>query len=90
MNGQDIMAEFLIYKGPNWMDSLKPSEVNKMNWQRKRGYARRFQRGDIVETREDGTFKDIWNENSKFYLLKVPGLSYDRDYHRPLLRAKTN
>jgi len=51
------VAEFLIFAKNHWMDALTPQEVadraaESYKFQRK--YASRYQRGDIVEVRENG------------------------------------
>ena len=71
------MAEFLIYKGPHWMDALSPQEVAERvavhkHFQQK--YDARYQRGDIVEARPDNGPRGKLEEAS-FIFLQVSSIS---------------
>lgn len=73
------MAELLIYNKSHWMDALTPEQVAERvqaspEFQRK--YDARYQRGDVVEVREDGywTEKHGWNKKV-FSLFCVRDLS---------------
>lgn len=81
------MAEFLIYNKEHWMDALSPEQVKDYvkrypkTFQAK--YDGRYQRGDIVEVREDGFYtKTLKGDLSKwaFRVVCVPGLKSDKMY----------
>ncbi len=73
------MAEFLLYKGPHWMDLLSSVEVERRVAENPRWidtYNRRYQTGDIVEVQPDGKWPNH-NDKTPFYTIKVPGLSVE-------------
>lgn len=72
------MAEFLIYKGPHWMDALTQARIDRYQARNEHfldKYNARYQRGDIVEIREDGFWANRGWGTHAFYLVKIPGLS---------------
>lgn len=79
-------AEFLIYDKDHWMDALTPTQLKEYvakyeNFQAK--YDARYQRGDIVEVREDGFYTStLKGDLSKwaFRVVVVPGLKADIQY----------
>ena len=88
------MAEFLIYNKEHWMDVdnkyavwHKKIEDNPIFTDEKqagnlakfdRKYEARYQKGDIVEVRPDGSLSVEKHFDSKMFgLLKVPGLSFE-------------
>lgn len=82
------MAEFLIYKGPHWMDALTPEQVadrvaENPKWQKK--YDRRYREGDIIEVQPDGKWPNH-SQRTPFYTVKIPGLSVEtaKKYMMPL------
>lgn len=83
-------AEFLIYKGPHWIDKLTPQEITirlaaDPNFQRNiDGHLRR---GDILEVQSDGKWPNH-GITTPFYTLKIPGLDPNvaKKYMRPLLQ----
>ena len=82
-------AEFLIYNKDHWMDALTPQQVTEYvnkypNFQAK--YDARYQRGDIVEVREDGFYTStLKGDLSKwvFRVVVVTGLKADNMYVEP-------
>jgi len=70
-----IMAEFLVYLGPHWMDIpgqyIPPDDSNPKE---KRKYEARLQLGDICEVYEDGRCKEKPHPNCKYCIIKIPGL----------------
>jgi hypothetical protein len=87
-------AEFLIYDKDHWMDALTPGQVKKYaakydDFQSK--YDGRYQRGDIVEVREDGFYTStLKGDLSKwpFRVVVVPGLKADAQYMLPTLTKR--
>lgn len=70
--------ELLVYNKANWMDSLTPEQVTekcKTNKHFQMKYDSRYQKGDIIEVREDG----YWSVKRKgfgaptFALVCIPG-----------------
>ena len=79
-------AEFLIYNKDHWMDSLTPEQLVEYvkkypNFQAK--YDARYQRGDIVEVREDGFYTSTLKGDLSrwaFRVVVVTGLKADNKY----------
>lgn len=70
------MAEFLVYKGPHWMDKYTEAEVLKFDERMRAKYDARYRPGDIVQIYPDGTCKEKPHPDSKFYLVKVPDVNF--------------
>ena len=76
---KSTMTEFLIYNTDHWMDALTEVEVAEYenrypNFRSK--YNARYQRGDIVEVREDGFWGDgPYPRKDVFRVVRVPGMS---------------
>lgn len=70
------MAEFLIYKGPHWMDKLRPAELEERlkDPYFAHKYEARYRPGDIVQVYLDGECIEPVSPNSKMRIVKVPGL----------------
>lgn len=81
------MCEFIVYKKDHWMDALPIDEVmERISADPRFGekYARRYQKGDYVEIREDGYWSGIngkgYNKDA-FDLVIYPGISVDDMKH---------
>ena len=81
------MAELLIYNKEHWMDKLTPNQIKGYikkypNFQAK--YDRRYQKGDIVDVKEDGFFTKTLSSNNKypFRIVIIPNLVVDKEYPR--------
>lgn len=80
------MAEFLIYNKSHWMDLLSQEQIAEYvqkysTFQKK--YDSRYQRGDIVEVREDGFYTStLKGDLSKwvFRVVVISGLKPDKMY----------
>lgn len=86
------MAEFLIYNKDHWMDNLNQEEYNKLvsTPQGQAKYLARYQRGDIVEVREDGFYTStLKGDLSKwaFRVVVVTGLKADIKYMEPIMQG---
>jgi len=71
------MAELLIYNNIHWMDGLTQNEIDiyskkDENFQKK--YDARYQKGDIVEVREDGFWDTRGFNKNVFCVIKIAGL----------------
>ena len=87
------MAEFLIYNKDHWMDKMTPERYQELmktpNFAQK--YLSRYQRGDVVEVREDGFYTstlkgDLTKASTKaFRVISIPGLKPDKKYMEPVL-----
>lgn len=79
------MAEFLIYDKDHWMDKLNQEEYNKLmsHPHGAEKFLSRYQRGDIVEVREDGFYTStLTGDLSRwaFRVVIIPGLKSDKKY----------
>ena len=63
------MVKFLVYNQDHWMDSLTQKQIDDKGLQVK--YNRRYQRGDFIEVRKDGS-KMCGLEPNSFALINVP------------------
>ena len=92
------MAEFLIYNKDHWMDSLTQGQIrgytkNNPNFMDK--YNARYQRGDIVEVREDGFYTNTLKgdltqaSTGAFRYVSIPGLEADKAYMEPVMGGDT-
>ena len=87
-------AELLIYNKDHWMDALTPQqliEYNKKYPSFQAKYDARYQRGDIVEVREDGFYTStLKGDTSKwaFRVVVVEGLNADNMYVEPTLTKR--
>ncbi len=88
------MAEFLIYNKDHWMDALTPEKVAEYvkkypkTFQTK--YDARYQRGDIVEVREDGFYTStLKGDLSKwaFRVVVVEGFKVDKKYTESIIQG---
>lgn len=87
-------AEFLIYNKDHWMDALTPQQLIEYNkkypgFQVK--YDARYQRGDIVEVREDGFYTStLKGDLSKwaFRVVIVTGLKPENKYMESTLTKR--
>lgn len=75
------MAEFLIYNTDHWMDSVPLEKREKWNSIMLAKYDARYRKGDIVEVYSDGRCTEKPSPNSKFVVIKVPGLSFKDAKH---------
>lgn len=77
------MAEFLLYNKDHWMDALSQAEIdahiaNNKHFQQK--YDSRYQKGDVIEVRNDGYWTDGKRKGfgaPTFALMTVPGMSLE-------------
>lgn len=85
------MAEFLIYAGTHWMDDLDQQTIDNFDDAEMDKYESRYQSGDIVQVYEDGTCSEQPAPNSKFFILKLPGVSISaaKNYLIPWKRRVT-
>jgi hypothetical protein len=86
------MAEFLIYNKDHWMDNINQEEYNKLvsTPEGQQKYLARYQRGDIVEVREDGFYTStLKGDLSKwpFRVVVVKDLNDDVNYTEPLMQG---
>ncbi len=84
------MAEFLIYNKDHWMDNINQEEYDKLmaHPHGAEKYLSRYQRGDIVEVREDGFYTStLKGDLSKwaFRVVVVTGLNVDNEYVKPVM-----
>jgi hypothetical protein len=85
------MAEFLIYNRDHWMDSLTPEQIAEHkkrdeNFQAK--YDARYQRGDIVEVRENGAYSGTLKgdlSNWPFRVVVITNHAADEFYAQPVM-----
>ena len=75
-----VVTEFLIYKGPHWMDKLTSEQVQALSVIKKNHYEHRYQSGDYIECQEAGMWPDVAAKAGKFYYLRVPGKKKDLNY----------
>jgi hypothetical protein len=73
-------AEFLLYKGPHWMDALTEEQVAKLTPEKKAKYDSRYRVGDVVEVQPDGQWPNV-NETTPFYVIKIKGLDVNDVKH---------
>jgi hypothetical protein len=75
------MCDFLLLNKENWMDSLTSIQLAEMEkkypktWRQK--YNSRNGRGDFIECKPDGFYKDHQHGGGQFIILHVPGLSVE-------------
>ena len=77
------MCEFLVYNKAHWMDKYTLQEFLTLHGDTPkniRKYESRYQRGDIVEVREDGYWIKRGFNKEAFVVVKVPGLPVDNKY----------
>ena len=74
------MAELIIYDSTTWMDDLNPGQIKKhrapdpARWDL--AFSSRWQKGHVVEIREDGGFGVAipYEHNDTFRIVKIPGV----------------
>lgn len=71
--------ELLIFWKEHYMDSWDAAKVASLDAEMKAKYDRRYQKGDIVEVREDGYWDTRGFDKEAFCVVKIPGMEYDAD-----------
>lgn len=69
--------EFLIFWKAHYMDAWDQQKVDGLSADMKAKYDRRYQKGDVVEVREDGYWATRGFDKEAFCVVKVPGMAYD-------------
>ena len=72
--------ELLIYNKQHWMDKLTQKEIDERDKKYpgfRQKYERRYQKGDIVEVREDGYWNKHGFNRKAFAVLKIPNIKTD-------------
>ncbi|MHC4704494.1 MAG: hypothetical protein ACYTFQ_28425 [Planctomycetota bacterium] len=88
------MAEFLIYDKDHWMDSLTPQQIaqhRKRHTNFQAHYDARYQKGDIVEVRENGGYTSTLKGDLSrwpFRVVVITNLQIDAPYGRPLVSGE--
>ena len=73
--------ELLLFWKDHWMDALTPQEVADrvaLNPKFQNKYDARYQRGDVVEVREDGYWDTRGFDHDSFCVVQVPGMALDK------------
>ena len=76
------MAEFLVYDKDQHLDKYSPASISLMSDNMQLAYNRRYQRGNIIQVREDGYYRQFdnseedknrkgWNRKA-FSVISVP------------------
>lgn len=88
---EEASVDFLLYKGPHWMDSLTSEQVAELSFVKKNHYEHRYQPGDYVECQEGGKWSDKAAAAGQFYYLRVLGVEKkDVDFlAEPFIRDHT-
>ena len=88
------MAEFLIYDKDHWMDKLNQKEYDKLmaHSHGSEKYLARYQKGDIVEVREDGFYTGTLKGDLSRWPFRVvvgTGLKANKIYMSPIIQGDT-
>ena len=82
--------ELLIYNKEHWMDSLTQEEIteqSKTNEHFMEKYNSRYQRGDIVEVREDGYWDQRGFNKNAFAVVRVEGINPEKYLMEPQMNG---
>jgi hypothetical protein len=79
------MAEYLVFWKAHYMDSWDQAKVDSLTPVMRAKYDRRYQKGDIVEVREDGYWDKRGFDKEAFIVVKVPGVAVDAEKAKPLV-----
>jgi len=69
------MAELLVRAAPHWKDSFTQDQIDALQGEELDEYNARTQIGDVVCVYEDGVCTEDPSPNSKFILIKIPGVT---------------
>jgi len=72
-------VELLLFWKAHYMDAWDAAKVASLDASMKDKYDRRYQKGDVVEVREDGYWDKRGFDKEAFCVVKVPGEAADYD-----------